>query len=440
MLKIFFLFFMMIWMSVMFSQVEMMLILLMSIFMIFFQMLNYNWSDLTMCLGGDYMSINLILLSMWISFLMILSSVNMSLLNKKYFLFYIFLMMFLLFVCFFSLNLIMFYFFFEFILFPIIMLIFNWGNQPERLQAGLYMLMYTLLGSLPLLVMILIYNNYSFHYFLLNWIYTNKMNYMYVFMILGFLVKIPMYLLHLWLPKAHVEAPISGSMILAAILLKLGIYGIYRFKKFFLEELMELSWIIMIISMWGGMMVGLLCLFQTDIKSLIAYSSICHMGVVLGGTLSMNFWSSYGSLLLMLGHGLCSSGLFCLGNFMYERFFTRSMMLLKGMNKVFPNLSFWWFLFSIINMSAPPSMNIFGEIFLMGGLMKFSIYFMFPLMMISFFSACYSLFLFSYINHGESWVFWSTNMISMREYLIMCMHFLPLILWTFKMECFSMWI
>nr|WKW95311.1 NADH dehydrogenase subunit 4 [Ixodes kohlsi] len=440
MLSLFFSFIVMLCMIIYFSGVEMLLVLFLMFMWTFFNFLGDCSILMNFNLGGDIMSINLLLLTLWVMILMMLSSFKENLYKNKYFMFYIFMMLFFLYLCFFSLNLMLFYFSFESILFPIIMLIFNWGNQPERLQAGIYMLMYTLMGSLPLLVLMLIFGDLGLNYLLLDWEFKVSMGIMFFFMMLGFLVKIPMFFLHLWLPKAHVEAPISGSMILAAILLKLGIYGIFRFKSFFLGEIMSMGYILMIISTWGGVMVGVMCLFQTDIKALIAYSSVCHMGVVLGGTLSMSFWSSYGSLLLMLGHGLCSSGLFCLGNMLYERFFTRSMMLLKGMMKIFPSLSLWWFLFSIVNMSAPPSMNIFGEVFLMGGLMKFNIMFMIPLMLISFLSACYSLYLFSYINHGEGWVLWSVKNIYFREYTILCYHFIPLFLWILKMEWFTDWI
>nr|UNO53736.1 NADH dehydrogenase subunit 4 [Ixodes ovatus] len=423
-----------------FNGLEVILSLILLLILSFLQVFKAGGTDLSLTMGGELMSTNLFILSIWVTILMMMVSFKEDLYNNKYFMFYLKLMLFLLFMCFFSFNLMMFYFFFEAILFPIIMMIFNWGNQPERLQAGIYMLLYTLLGSLPLFVMMMMYSEKTLNYFLLDWVTMDKVGLLFLFMMSGFLVKVPMFFVHLWLPKAHVEAPLAGSMILAAILLKLGIYGIYRFKMFFMMELINLGYLLMVISVLGGMMVGFMCLFQTDIKSLIAYSSVCHMGMILGGMMNWNFWSSYGSLLLMLGHGLCSSGLFCLGNMLYERFFTRSMMLLKGLGKIFPNLSMWWFLLSIVNMSAPPSMNIIGEIFLMGSLMKFSMVFIFPVMMISFLSACYSLYLFSYINHGEGWVYFSVKMILVREYLVMLLHFIPLVLWVLKMECFLSWI
>nr|NP_739602.1 NADH dehydrogenase subunit 4 [Ixodes persulcatus]BAC22604.1 NADH dehydrogenase 3 [Ixodes persulcatus] len=438
MLKLLFSLFMMIWMSMIFKGLELILMLFLFLSLVFMNLVDSG--SLIFKLGGDLLSMNLFLLSVWMTILMMLASFKEMLYENKYFKFYLFFMLFLLYLCFYSMNLMMFYFFFESILFPIIMMIFNWGNQPERLQAGIYMLMYTLLGSLPLFILMILLSEYSLNYLLMDFSVFKPMGYPFFFMMLGFLVKVPMFFVHLWLPKAHVEAPISGSMILAAVLLKLGIYGIYRFKMFFMSELMEMSYMIMVISILGSVMVGVMCLFQTDVKSLIAYSSVCHMGIVLSGTMSMNFLSSFGSLLLMLGHGLCSSGLFCLGNMLYERFFTRSLLLLKGMNKIFPSVSLWWFLMSVFNMAAPPSMNIFGEIFLLGSLLKFSMMFLFPLMLLLFLSAGYSLYLFSYINHGEGWVTWASNLISLREHSLMFLHFFPLIVWVLKMECFQGWI
>uniref|UniRef100_UPI0030FE26A8 NADH dehydrogenase subunit 4 n=1 Tax=Ixodes trianguliceps TaxID=347913 RepID=UPI0030FE26A8 len=439
MLKLFLMMIMMISMIFVLSSLEIMLLLLVLFLAVFITMMKGGIWDVYLVLGSDLMSMNLVLLSVWITFLMLFASFKMNLYDNNFFLFYSLFMLCMLMLCFYSMNLLGFYVFFESVLFPIIMLIFNWGNQPERLQAGIYMLMYTLFGSLPLLVIMIMNGDNTLMYLYMIWD-EKSIGMLFYLMMLGFLVKIPMFLLHLWLPKAHVEAPIAGSMILAAVLLKLGVYGIYRFKMFFMMEMLSMGYLIMVISCLGGMMVGFICMFQTDIKSLIAYSSICHMGIVLGGMMNMNFWGSFGSLLLMIGHGLCSSGLFCLGNMMYERFYTRSIMLLKGLGKIFPNLSLWWFFLSVVNMSAPPSMNLFGEIFLFGSLLKFSIFFIYPLMMISFISACYSLYMYSYINHGDGWSLWSVSMISMREYLLMFFHFSPLLIWVLKMECFFWWL
>nr|YP_006234400.1 NADH dehydrogenase subunit 4 [Bothriocroton concolor]AET63048.1 NADH dehydrogenase subunit 4 [Bothriocroton concolor] len=387
----------------------------------------------------DEMSIMLICLSIWISFLMFMASMKNNVFKSKVFVFYTVLMNFLLTICFAVSSVLAFYFFFESVLFPMIMMIFGWGSQPERLQAGFYMLMYTLFGSLPMLLMILFYKENSFSYLYMDW-ENVKMGMFFMFMMLGFMVKVPVFFLHLWLPKAHVEAPIAGSMILAGILLKLGIYGIFRFKNFFFKDMLVVNHFLMIASIWGSVLISIYCIFQNDIKSLIAYSSVCHMGVVFSGTLTMTFFGSWGSLVLMIGHGLCSSGLFCLANLLYERFYSRSMILIKGMSKIFPSLSLWWFLFSVFNMSAPLTMNLFGEVLLMVSIMKISLLFMIPLMLIIFLSACYSIFMYSYLNHGSGWVLWSEKSILLNEFLLLFLHLAPLTLWILKIDLFLKWI
>nr|UXG58627.1 NADH dehydrogenase subunit 4 [Dermacentor albipictus] len=386
----------------------------------------------------DLLSFNMTILTVWITFLMLIASSFSKTYKNKYFLFYVLLMMNMLAFCFSSSNLLMFYLFFESVLFPIVMMIFKWGNQPERIQAGFYMLMYTIFGSLPLLILMMYYKiSLSIHFN--EWIF-NKMGFLYVFMMLGFLVKIPMFFFHLWLPKAHVEAPISGSMMLAGVLLKLGFYGLYRFKSFFFLDLKMMSLLFIIISIWGSVMISIYCMFQVDIKALIAYSSVSHMGISLAGCLTFFSYGSYGMLMIMIGHGLCSSGLFCLANMLYERFFTRNILLIKGMINIFPNLVLWWFLFSVINMSAPMTMNLFGELFLSVSLMKFSMFVMFPIMLLIFLSACYSIYMYSYINHGLGWVLFSNFNITEREYFLLVMHFLPMSFWFMKIDFFMKWI
>nr|YP_011017350.1 NADH dehydrogenase subunit 4 [Amblyomma dubitatum]WQF69013.1 NADH dehydrogenase subunit 4 [Amblyomma dubitatum] len=441
MLMIFMMSFLILWMSFFFNAFELMVMILM--IMIFFVFQFINMMDLMIIkeFNLDLMSSLLIMLTIWISFLMILASTFKNVFLNKSFLFYVNLMMFLLIICFSISNLLAFYFFFESVLFPIIMLIFGWGNQPERLQAGFYMLMYTIFGSFPMFVMIIFFfkKNFSLIYFYMEWM-SVSLNLLFIFLMLGFLVKIPMFLFHLWLPKAHVEAPIAGSMILAGILLKLGIYGIFRFKMMMFSCILMYCEIFIVVSIWGSVMISMSCLYQTDIKSLIAYSSVCHMGVVLGGMMSFSTFSTLGALLLMIGHGLCSSGLFCLANLLYERTFTRSMILLKGVKMIFPSLALWWFLFSIINMSAPLTMNLFGEFFLSLSILKMSIFFFPPIMLIIFMSACYSIYMYSYINHGQGWIFWSLNPILLREYNLLFLHLFPSIFWFLKISMFCKWI
>jgi len=149
-------------------------------------------------------------------------------------------------------------------------------------------------------------------------------------------VKIPLYGVHLWLPKAHVEAPIAGSMILAAVLLKLGGYGIMRMMVLLDPLSKELAYPFIALALWGVIITGSICLRQTDLKSLIAYSSVSHIGLVAGGILIQTPWGFTGALVLMIAHGLASSALFCLANTNYERTHSRTIVLARGMQIILP--------------------------------------------------------------------------------------------------------
>nr|YP_010486370.1 NADH dehydrogenase subunit 4 [Pseudoechthistatus chiangshunani]UVW93775.1 NADH dehydrogenase subunit 4 [Pseudoechthistatus chiangshunani] len=405
--------------------------------------MNYIWMNISYMLGSDLLSYSLILLSFWICSLMILASEKLFKLKNfmNLFLFVMVNLMISLYLAFSSMNLFLFYLFFEISLVPTLILIIGWGYQPERIEAGIYLLFYTLLASLPMMISIFFY--YETFFSLDFYFMKNDVNnlFMYLCMNMVFFIKIPMFFVHLWLPKAHVEAPVSGSMILAGIMLKLGGYGLMRLMSLFLMIGMQMNFIFIIISLVGGFFISLICLRQSDIKSLIAYSSVAHMGLALGGIMTLNSWGFWGALVMMLAHGLCSSGLFCLANITYERIHSRSLYLNKGMLNILPSLSFWWFMFSASNMAAPPSLNLLSEILLINSLVSYSKYLMIFLSLISFFSAAYSLFLYSYSQHGSfySGIF-SIFSISIREYMLLFLHWLPLNILILKSEYFTLWI
>nr|YP_011015283.1 NADH dehydrogenase subunit 4 [Athousius wudanganus]UBS91005.1 NADH dehydrogenase subunit 4 [Athousius wudanganus] len=379
--------------------------------------------------GCDYVSYYMILLSIWICSLMLMASEKLNKDNFfiSFFMFVVLMLLMSLFLTFGSMNLFIFYVFFEMSLIPTLMLILGWGYQPERIQAGLYMFFYTLLASLPMMVAIFYFYEkfFSLDFFYFN-DYINSFL-LYICMSMVFLVKIPMFFVHLWLPKAHVEAPVSGSMILAGIMLKLGGYGFIRMIGVFVIVGISVNYFFILISLLGGFIISLICLRQVDIKSLIAYSSVSHMGLVLGGLMTLNSWGMYGAFIMMISHGLCSSGLFCLANITYERLGSRSLFLNKGLINLMPTFSLWWFLLCSSNMAAPPSLNLLGEIMLINSMVSWGFITIFFLMLTSFFGAAYSLYLYSFSQHGKVYLgSYSFSLGCSREYLLLFLHWVPL--------------
>nr|YP_002327415.1 NADH dehydrogenase subunit 4 [Eriocheir japonica]ACJ44944.1 NADH dehydrogenase subunit 4 [Eriocheir japonica]UJM44169.1 NADH dehydrogenase subunit 4 [Eriocheir japonica] len=394
---------------------------------------NMHMYSLGFNLGMDYVSYIMVYLSVWIMFLIVISSERVKMMNNFSGMFILvnLVLLFSLLVTFSSLNYLLFYIMFEMSLIPTLILILGWGYQPERIQAGVYMLFYTLSLSLPLLGSLLyIYmKEYSLVMMLSNLILkVSWVNSIWYFSsVMAFLVKLPMYMFHLWLPKAHVEAPVAGSMILAGVLLKLGGYGLIRVLLMFQKISLNFSSLWVSISLVGGVVVSLLCLRQVDMKSLIAYSSVVHMSMVLCGLMIFSWWGLMGAVVVMVGHGLCSSGLFCLANMVYERVGSRSLLVSKGLLNFMPSMGLWWFLFSVGNMAAPPTLNLFGEISLIISLMSWSTFTVMGIMFLSFFSAAYTLYMYSLSQHG---IFvsslYSCSSGKVREYLVLFLHWFPL--------------
>nr|UFZ12847.1 NADH dehydrogenase subunit 4 [Chloronia mexicana] len=421
------------------------ILLFMISFMFLFNFVSSSmFMHLSMIFGLDLMSFGLILLSFWIIALMMMASESIFSNNysKKLFMLNLIILMIMLLCSFSVTNLFMFYLFFESSLVPVLFLVLGWGYQPERMQAGMYLLFYTLFASLPMLISIFyIYMNNGMLSFLFMNFYDYNNLLFYLSMIFVFLVKMPMFLVHLWLPKAHVEAPISGSMILAGIMLKLGGYGLMRVMMMMssISLLWNIIWVS--ISLIGGFMVSLICIRQVDMKSMIAYSSVAHMGIALAGMMTMTMWGWSGSYSMMLAHGLCSSGLFCLANISYERSGSRSMIINKGMMNLMPSMCLWWFLLISSNMAAPPSLNLLGEISLLNSIVGWCGLSMLMLMLMSFFSAVYSLFLYSFSQHGKIYSgMFSSSVGFMREYLLLFLHWVPLNLLILKSEICMLWL
>nr|YP_009406987.1 NADH dehydrogenase subunit 4 [Typhlatya monae]ASA39523.1 NADH dehydrogenase subunit 4 [Typhlatya monae] len=402
-------------------------------FMFCVGVVNFGWSSVGLSLGVDSISYILILLSFWIVALVVKGSqgIKDSSNFASLFLFMNVILLFSLVMTFCCMDYLLFYICFEASLIPTLILILGWGYQPERLQAGIYMLFYTLFGSLPLLVSFLAMykTTYSLTFGLVNLSGNMSLTYFiwYICTFFAFTVKLPMFTVHLWLPKAHVEAPVAGSMILAGVLLKLGGYGLIRVSPVFVEIGRHFSWFWLSLGVMGGGMISVLCLRQTDMKALIAYSSVAHMGLVLAGLMVFSWWGVCGAVVVMVGHGLCSSGLFCMANMVYERVGSRSLSVGKGLMNFMPSMALWWFLLSAGNMAAPPTLNLLGEISLIISVISWSKVTCLGVILVSFFSAAYTLYMFSMSQHGKMFSTLSSCCSGRsREYLVLMLHWFPL--------------
>lgn len=418
------------------------------LFLIIFLFINININIINYCnlsyiSSCDIISYGLIILRIWICILMIIARENLFKVNYyiEFFLFNLLFLLIILFLTFSIINLFIFYLFFEGRLIPTLILIIGWGYQPERIQAGIYLLFYTLFASLPLLIGIFyIFNEInSIIIYFIKFINFN-LYLLYLSIIIAFLVKIPMYFVHLWLPKAHVEAPVSGSIILAGIILKLGGYGLLRVFILIEKIGIKYNFIWVIIRLVGGFYIRLKCFCQVDIKSLIAYSSVAHMSVVIRGIITLNYWGYLGAYILIIGHGLCSSGIFCLANINYERLHRRRIYINKGMINFIPSIRIWWFLLLSSNMAAPPSLNLIGEIRLINRLVRWSWLTIIILILISFFRAGYSLYLYSFTQYGKIYRGIYRFYIGLsREYLLLMLHWLPLNILILKIDYVLLW-
>jgi NADH-quinone oxidoreductase subunit M len=303
-----------------------------------------------------------------------------------------------------ALDAVLFYVFFEATLIPMFIIIGVWGG-PNRVYAAVKFFLYTLFGSLLMLVALLYLYAKSGSFAILDWHQLPLPLAAQIWLFFGFLfafaVKVPMWPVHTWLPDAHTEAPTGGSVVLAAILLKLGAYGFIRFTLPILPDASrELAWLMISLSLIAVVYIGLVALVQADMKKLIAYSSISHMGFVTLGFFVFNPLGVEGALVQMISHGFVSAALFFCVGVMYDRMHTRMIADYGGVVNSMPKFAALMMLFALANSGLPATSGFVGEFMVIMGAVKANFWLGFLAATTLVFGAAYTLWMYKRVIFG----------------------------------------
>jgi len=303
-----------------------------------------------------------------------------------------------------ALDGVLFYVFFEATLIPMFIIIGVWGG-PHRVYAAVKFFLYTLFGSLLMLVAFLYLYGKAGSFAVLDWhklpLSLEAQQWLFFGFLFAFAVKVPMWPVHTWLPDAHVEAPTGGSVVLAAIMLKLGAYGFVRFSLPILPDASrELAWLMIALSLVAVVYIGLVALVQTDMKKLIAYSSISHMGFVTLGFFVFNAWGVEGALVQMISHGFVSAALFLCVGVLYDRMHSRMIADYGGVVNTMPKFAALMMLFAMANCGLPATSGFVGEFMVIMGAMQRSFWLAFAAATTLVFGAAYTLWMYKRVIFG----------------------------------------
>ena len=367
----------------------------------------YRWfSDFNFFyhVGVDGISLFMILLSTFLTPFCILASwVSIKKRIKEYMMAFLFLETAML-GMFFSIDILLFYIFFESVLIPMFLIIGVWGGE-KRVYASFKFFLYTLLGSVLMLIAIIfmyqVTNTMNISELQGNFFSKQIQIYLWLAFFASFAVKIPMWPFHTWLPDAHVEAPTAGSVILAGILLKMGGYGFIRFSLGMLPEASAFfTPLIMTLSIIAIIYTSLVALAQTDMKKLIAYSSVAHMGMVTVGIFLVNHQGLEGAMIQMISHGIVSAALFLSVGIIYDRMHTREIAFYGGLVNKMPRYSISLMIFMLASVGLPGTSGFVGEFLIILGAFKFNIFIAFFTATGIILGAVYMLYLYKNIIFG----------------------------------------
>lgn len=385
--------------------------------------------------GIDGISLYFVLLTTFITPICILSNWHDIKVGLKYFLIAFLVLETLQIAVFVVLDLLLFYIFFESVLIPLFLIVGIWGASEARIRASFLLFLYTLAGSLFMLlaIMVIYYNvgSTDFQLISLSEISASSQKLLWLAFFVSFAVKTPLFPFHIWLGEAHSTAPLAGSILLAAVILKLATYGYLRvLLPMFPDATNYFSPLVQTIAVITLVYASLATIRQVDTKKIVAYSSIGHQACVVLGLFSNTIQGIEGAILLSIAHAFASPGLFiCVGGVLYDRYHTRVIAYYRGLALTMPVFTILFFLFTISNSAVPLTLNFLGESLSLLGIWDRS-----PIIAVLgatgiVFSACYSIWLYNRISYGSHSPYLAvTNDVNRREFMLLISLIIPIVL------------